>query len=118
MKREGKIGLPFNGCIFDYLISANNFLTSRVEFLDFVPLLFEWIWAAFFLIRWLFAALGDRPFDVKKCERPFHPQKNDIDFIVDFYCAALQLVIEIDGKSHFTEQRKPDDAERTGILEG
>jgi hypothetical protein len=25
MKREGKIGLPFNGCIFDYLISANNF---------------------------------------------------------------------------------------------
>ncbi|WP_445299461.1 MULTISPECIES: endonuclease domain-containing protein, partial [unclassified Microcoleus] len=28
------------------------------------------------------------------------------NFIVDFYCAALLLVIEIDGESHFTEQGK------------
>jgi len=47
---------------------------------------------------------------------PIH-KKSDIDFIVDFYCAALQLVIEIDGKSHFTEQGKQYDAERTRILE-
>ncbi|MEG3844318.1 endonuclease domain-containing protein [Microcoleus sp. herbarium14] len=40
------------------------------------------------------------------------------NFIVDFYCAALLLVIEIDGESHFTEQGKRYDAERTGILEG
>ncbi|MGL4498857.1 MAG: endonuclease domain-containing protein, partial [Planktothrix sp.] len=38
--------------------------------------------------------------------------------IVDFYCAALKLVIEIDGDSHFTEQGKQYDAERTVILEG
>ncbi len=46
------------------------------------------------------------------------PKKSDIGFIVDFYCAALQLVIEIEGESHFTEQEKQYDAERTGILEG
>jgi very-short-patch-repair endonuclease len=40
------------------------------------------------------------------------------NFIVDFYCAALKLVIEIDGDSHFTEQGKQYDAERTAILEG
>jgi len=40
------------------------------------------------------------------------------NFIVDFYCAALLLVIEIDGESHFTEQGKLYDAERTGILQG
>ncbi|NES64490.1 MAG: endonuclease domain-containing protein [Okeania sp. SIO2D1] len=40
------------------------------------------------------------------------------NFIVDFYCAALRLVIEIDGNSHFTEQGKAYDAERTSVLEG
>ena len=38
-------------------------------------------------------------------------------FIVDFYCAALKLVIEVDGDSHFTEVGKAYDAERTRILE-
>ncbi|WP_293335449.1 endonuclease domain-containing protein [Microcoleus sp. CAWBG58] len=40
------------------------------------------------------------------------------NFIVDFYCAAFMLVIEVDGESHFTEQGKQHDAERTAILEG
>jgi very-short-patch-repair endonuclease len=40
------------------------------------------------------------------------------NFIVDFYCAALKLVIEIDGDSHFTEQGKHSDRERTRILSG
>ena len=40
------------------------------------------------------------------------------NFIVDFYCAALGLVIEIDGDSHFTEEGKVYDAERTSVLEG
>ncbi|MEG3939062.1 endonuclease domain-containing protein [Microcoleus sp. S36b_A3] len=40
------------------------------------------------------------------------------NFIVDFYCVVLRLVIEVDGESHFTEQGKQHDAERTGILEG
>ncbi|MEB3886070.1 endonuclease domain-containing protein [Lyngbya sp. CCY1209] len=39
-------------------------------------------------------------------------------FIVDFYCASLKLVIEVDGESHFTQQGKQSDAERTAILEG
>jgi very-short-patch-repair endonuclease len=39
-------------------------------------------------------------------------------FIVDFYCAALRLVIEVDGDSHCSEQGKADDAERSAILEG
>jgi very-short-patch-repair endonuclease len=39
-------------------------------------------------------------------------------FIVDFYCAASQLVIELDGDGHFSEQGKAYDAERSAILEG
>jgi very-short-patch-repair endonuclease len=39
-------------------------------------------------------------------------------FILDFYCAALQVVIEVDGDHHFSEQGKADDAERSAILEG
>ncbi|BAZ32634.1 hypothetical protein NIES4074_51400 [Cylindrospermum sp. NIES-4074] len=40
------------------------------------------------------------------------------NFIVDFYCASLKLVIEVDGDSHFTDEGKDYDAERTEILEG
>ncbi|MFB2935026.1 endonuclease domain-containing protein [Aerosakkonemataceae cyanobacterium BLCC-F154] len=40
------------------------------------------------------------------------------NFIVDFYCAALKLVIEVDGESHFTDQGQEYDRERTQILEG
>ncbi|NDJ17465.1 endonuclease domain-containing protein [Myxacorys almedinensis] len=39
-------------------------------------------------------------------------------FIVDFYCAALKLVIEVDGDSHFTEDGKQYDWERTQVLTG
>lgn len=39
-------------------------------------------------------------------------------FIVDFYCAALKLVIEVDGDSHFTAEGQAYDAKRTEILEG
>lgn len=38
-------------------------------------------------------------------------------FIVDFYCAQLQLVIEVDGDSHFSAQGLAYDAERTQYLE-
>jgi very-short-patch-repair endonuclease len=38
-------------------------------------------------------------------------------FIVDFYCAALKLVIEVDGESHFTDEGRMRDAERTQVLE-
>ena len=39
-------------------------------------------------------------------------------FIVDFYCAALKLVIEVDGDNHFTDDGIAYDLERTQILEG
>lgn len=39
-------------------------------------------------------------------------------FIVDFYCSALKLVIEIDGESHFTETGIIYDEARTKVLEG
>lgn len=45
-------------------------------------------------------------------------QRPIANFIVDFYCAALKLVIEVDGDSHFTEEGCAYDAERTSILEG
>ena len=39
-------------------------------------------------------------------------------FIVDFYCHAAKLVIEIDGKQHYTEQGIAYDTERTQVLRG
>ncbi|AFZ31919.1 hypothetical protein Glo7428_3444 [Gloeocapsa sp. PCC 7428] len=39
------------------------------------------------------------------------------NFIVDFYCAQLKLVIEVDGVGHFTEEGKEYDLARTKILE-
>ena len=44
-------------------------------------------------------------------------QKPIDNFIVDFYCAKLKLVIEIDGSDHFTEDRIEYDKDRTAILE-
>ena len=46
-------------------------------------------------------------------------QQKPIDnFIVDFYCPKLNLVIEVDGDSHFTESGLAYDRERTKVLEG
>lgn len=39
-------------------------------------------------------------------------------YILDFYCATLKLVIEVDGAQHFTEHGLGYDAERTATLEG
>lgn len=38
-------------------------------------------------------------------------------YIVDFYCPAARLVIEVDGDSHFSEEQKKYDARRTHYLE-
>ena len=38
-------------------------------------------------------------------------------FIVDFYCASANLVIEIDGSQHFEEQGIAYDTERSAFLE-
>jgi len=42
-----------------------------------------------------------------------HPIDN---YIVDFYCPALKLVIEIDGEQHYSEEGKTYDANRDVIL--
>ena len=39
-------------------------------------------------------------------------------FIVDFYCHAAKLVIEIDGKQHYTDKGIVYDTERTQVLQG
>jgi very-short-patch-repair endonuclease len=45
----------------------------------------------------------------------FHRQKPIGPYVVDFYCAELKLVIEVDGDSHADQ---PDyDAQRTAFLE-
>ncbi len=38
-------------------------------------------------------------------------------YIVDFYCARLKLVIEVDGGSHYTEDGQVYDEHRTQVLE-
>ena len=40
------------------------------------------------------------------------------NYIVDFYCAEANLIIELDGSGHYTEQGKQYDKERTTFLEG
>ncbi|MBD0385907.1 MAG: endonuclease domain-containing protein [Nostoc sp. C3-bin3] len=55
---------------------------------------------------------------LKNLEFRFLRQRPINNFIVDFYCANLKLVIEVDGNSHFTNEGKYSDAERTAILEG
>ena len=39
------------------------------------------------------------------------------NYIVDFYCLKLNLVIEVDGNSHFFEESVVEDLERQNVLE-
>jgi very-short-patch-repair endonuclease len=50
-------------------------------------------------------------------EPRFRSQRMIKQFIVDFYCPAAKLVIEVDGESHFTDEGKAKDVERTAVLE-
>ena len=54
---------------------------------------------------------------LKGYEPRFQRQKIVGQFILDFYCAAASLAIEIDGSQHYTEMGKENDAERTKIIE-
>ncbi len=45
-------------------------------------------------------------------QRPFGP------YIVDFYCAAHKLIIEIDGDSHAADDAQEYDTQRTAYLQG
>lgn len=47
----------------------------------------------------------------------FQRQKTIGGFIVDFYCHAAKLVVELDGSQHYTQQGLAYDQERTAILQ-
>ncbi len=47
----------------------------------------------------------------------FYRQKPLACYIVDFYCAAARLVIELDGSQHYTPDTQQHDAIRTQTLE-
>ena len=47
----------------------------------------------------------------------FHRQVPILDYIVDFYCHELMLVIEVDGISHESAQAKRYDRHRQNRLE-
>ena len=47
----------------------------------------------------------------------FNRQKPLDKYIVDFYCKKLNLVIEVDGESHYHDDAPIRDAERQAILE-
>jgi len=46
----------------------------------------------------------------------FYRQKPIGPFIVDFYCPAARLIVEVDGGQHFTEDGLAGDGERDGFL--
>ena len=50
-------------------------------------------------------------------EYAFNRQKPLGNYIVDFYCLKLNLVIEVDGNSHFFEESVVEDQERQKVIE-
>ena len=47
----------------------------------------------------------------------FNRQKPLGNYIVDFYCLKLNLVIEVDGNSHFFEESVMEDQDRQKVIE-
>ena len=48
----------------------------------------------------------------KQTGHVFNRQRPILNYIADFYCCELRLVIEIDGASHFSAEAQARDAER------
>ncbi len=46
----------------------------------------------------------------------FYRQKPLLEFIVDFYCPAAKLVIELDGSQHFEQEHQAKDQSRDAAL--
>ena len=46
----------------------------------------------------------------------FYRQKPLGSYIVDFYCPSAQMVIEIDGGQHYTEEGQTQDSKRDAFL--
>jgi very-short-patch-repair endonuclease len=53
----------------------------------------------------------------KQLGTKFRRQQGIGHYIVDFYCVEFGLVIELDGDSHYTEDAKKQDDERTAFLQ-
>ena len=49
-------------------------------------------------------------------EYQFYRQKNIGDYIVDFYCPAAKLIVEIDGGQHYSEANIVKDEARDKFL--
>ena len=49
-------------------------------------------------------------------EFQFYRQKNIGDFIVDFYCPAAKLIVEIDGGQHYSEENILKDKARDRFM--
>ena len=54
---------------------------------------------------------------LNKIQPRFHRQKIIGNYIVDFYCPKLKIVIEIDGIQHYEEDNAKYDLKRTEFLE-
>ena len=53
---------------------------------------------------------------LKSLPQTVHRQKVIGPYIVDFYCAAAKLVIELDGEQHYAPGGKAADAQRDAYL--
>ncbi len=53
---------------------------------------------------------------LKELPVTFHRQKVINNYIVDFYCASANLVIEIDGTQHYLDEGKAKDETRDNYL--
>ena len=54
---------------------------------------------------------------LRKYPMKIYKQRIIGSYIVDFYCAAARLVIEIDGSQHYETEKEASDAKRTAFLE-
>ncbi|MBE9216772.1 endonuclease domain-containing protein [Plectonema cf. radiosum LEGE 06105] len=89
---EGDFYLPYNPDLITRAKELRKNMTSAEKKL----------WYGY-LKNFKFRVLRQRPID---------------NFIVDFYCRHLKLVIEIDGECQFTDVARKYDQERTQRLEG
>lgn len=55
--------------------------------------------------------------DRQLCGYKFRRQHGIGSYIVDFYCPALSLVIEVDGDTHYDEAGKQHDTTRDAFME-
>ena len=52
----------------------------------------------------------------KRCNKKFRRQHTIGIYVADFYCAEEQLIVEIDGRDHFTEQGRLHDEARDRFM--